>query len=448
MNITLTPIKDLAIIHLDLHGDNRGWFKENWQREKFQNLDLAPLALKYFRPAQHNISFNQRPGVTRGMHAEPWNKLISLAAGEVEGAWIDLRADSPTFKTQFHCRLSPGEAVFVPRGVANGFQALTATSYSYLVDAHWSPTAHYSFTNLDEISWPLPVTEISEKDRHHPPLDEALPVPNKKVLVTGADGQVATALRRILPDAHYLTRAEFDIERPAASGIDFTKYSTIINTAAYTNVDACETDRRKAWSTNAQAVGALADITRDYDLCLVHISSDYVFDGDTAHPYTEMDIPSPLNVYGHSKAAGDIAAARNPKHYIIRTSWVVGDGKNFMTTMATLARTGINPQVVGDQFGRLTFANEIASGIVHLLHTQAPYGTYNLSNSGPVVSWYEIAQRVFSRSGHDPSRVSRCTSAEYQAVAPRPQYSVLDLAKIEATGFYPRDWQLAFEEMI
>ena len=127
----------------------------------------------------------------------------------------------------------------------------------------------------------------------------------------------------------------------------------------------------------------------------------------------------------------------------MRTSWVVGDGRNFVKTMLSLAERGIAPSVVSDQTGRLTFASDLAAGIIHLISSGADYGTYNLSGEGPIVSWADIAKRVYERAGHSPDEVTPVTTEEYYAdqegIAPRPLSSALDLSKIKATGFTPAD---------
>ncbi len=174
----------------------------------------------------------------------------------------------------------------------------------------------------------------------------------------------------------------------------------------------------------------------------MHISSDYVFDGSKSDPYTESDPVSPIGVYGQTKAAGDAVVSAVPRHYIIRTSWVIGDGKNFVRTMAELAARGANPVVVDDQVGRLTFAPTIAEAVAHLLDTSAPYGTYNVTNSGEPQTWYAIARKVFEILGHDPRRVSPTTTREFLAAATsptavRPARSVLDISRIERSGYHP-----------
>ena len=150
----------------------------------------------------------------------------------------------------------------------------------------------------------------------------------------------------------------------------------------------------------------------------------------------------PLGVYGQTKAAGDALVSTVPQHYIIRTSWVIGEGKNFVRTMASLAERGIDPKVVDDQTGRLTFTSDIAAGVQHLLSTRPEYGIYNLSGSGSPMTWAELAKTVFTTSGHDAARVTGVSTEEYFSsvsgpIAPRPRNSVLNLDRISKTGFSP-----------
>lgn len=179
-NLIVTESKDIPgffIIKMPVHGDNRGWFKENYQEEKMRALGLPD-----FNIVQNNVSFNNETGVTRGLHAEPWNKFISTAAGRVFGAWCDLRKGESFGKT-FSIELNPGTAVYVPKGVANGYQTLEDNvAYTYLVDAHWSPEAKYTFVNAFDpalgIDWPIPKKHAitSEKDNYHPPLSDVTPI--------------------------------------------------------------------------------------------------------------------------------------------------------------------------------------------------------------------------------------------------------------------------------
>ncbi|MEZ3160062.1 bifunctional dTDP-4-dehydrorhamnose 3,5-epimerase family protein/NAD(P)-dependent oxidoreductase [Microbacterium sp. BWT-B31] len=448
---TETPIPGLVYWDLPVHGDSRGWFKENWQREK-----MVALGLPDFAPVQNNISFNDAVGTTRGIHAEPWDKWVSVAAGRIFGAWVDLR-EGPSFGTVFTIELDPSRAIFVPRGVGNSYQTLEPdTAYTYLVNDHWSPSASYTFLNLSDetaaIDWPIPLdqVEISAKDLEHPRLADVTPMTPRKTLVLGAGGQLGRALRAEFaeaPEVEFATRDDLDLaSAELATARRWRDYGTIINAAAYTAVDAAETPegRQAAWAANVTGVAALARVAAANGITLVQVSSDYVFDGSSARPYTESDPVAPLGVYGQTKAAGDLAAATAPRHYIVRTSWVIGDGKNFVGTMASLAARGIDPKVVDDQIGRLTFTSDLARGIRHLIQADAPYGVYNLTGAGEPTSWADIARRVFELSGHDPARVTGVTTEEYFAsasgpVAPRPRNSVLDLAKIQGSGFEPAD---------
>ncbi|MDR1442369.1 MAG: NAD(P)-dependent oxidoreductase, partial [Bifidobacteriaceae bacterium] len=193
----------------------------------------------------------------------------------------------------------------------------------------------------------------------------------------------------------------------------------------------------------------LVEICRKNNICLVHFSSDYVFDGETP-VHTESEPFSPLGVYGQTKAAGDILVGTLANHYILRTSWLIGSESSFVRTMMRLAAQGASPDVVNDQFGRLTFTPDLAAAALHLLAVQAPFGVYNASNSGPVTTWHEVARQVFEQCGRDPNDVRAVTTAEYLAgragAAPRPQHSVFDLRKLNATGFRPRPWKAAADD--
>ena len=220
-------------------------------------------------------------------------------------------------------------------------------------------------------------------------------------------------------------------------------YWAIVNCAAYNDVNGAETDRATAWAVNADAPAALARIANEHDLTLVHVSSDYIFDG-SVDVHTEDETPSPLSAYGASKAAGDTAAQTARKHYVVRTSWVFGDGGNFMRVMATLASQSKSPKVVCDQRGRPTYAPDLAKGIAHLLATRAEYGVYNLSSDGDAATRDEIAMAVFIAMGADPSDVHPVTTEEYGLdAAVRPRESTLSLDKIKATGFAPTNWRAA-----
>ncbi len=266
------------------------------------------------------------------------------------------------------------------------------------------------------------------------------------ILIIGANGQLGTALKQKYPYAKSADIEELDItDQKSVEDFDWSGINTIINAAAYTNVDGAETldGRRTAWLVNAVAVSYLLKVAEANNITLVHISTDYVFDG-TKSPHNENETFAPLSSYGASKAAGDILINVSPKHYLLRTSWVIGEGGNFVRTMLKLGQKSINPSVVADQVGRLTFTSELVKSINHLLSSQSEYGTYNLSNDGDPVSWAEITREIFKLANLS-NRVTDITSDEYykdkpQAAA-RPLNSTLDLTKIKATGLALNDWR-------
>lgn len=453
LKVTETNIPGVLLFDLPVHGDNRGWFKENWQREK-----MIALGLPDFGPVQNNISFNEKHGTTRGIHGEPWDKYVSIASGKIFGAWVDLR-EGDSFGQVFTVEMDPSKAIYIPCGVANAFQTLEDnTVYTYLVNDHWSPDGQYSFLNLaDEtvaIDWPIPLdqAELSEKDKNHPRLTDVTSVPNKKTLVVGGLGQLGTALQAVLPNAEFVDKDDFDMTNPESyTQKNWHDYDTIINVAAYTAVDQAETPegRKLAWQINAQAVAYLVKVADENNITFVHISSEYVFDG-TNEVHDEEEAFSPLGVYAQTKAAGDIATSQAKKHYLVRTSWVIGQGNNFVRTMKSLAEKGVKPSVVDDQIGRLTFTTDLANGIVHLLKTGPAFGTYNLSNTGDSVSWADIAKIVYEKSGKSADDVTPVSTEQYYEgktdISPRPLQSTLKLDKIESVGFHVRNWSEALDE--
>jgi dTDP-4-dehydrorhamnose reductase len=276
-----------------------------------------------------------------------------------------------------------------------------------------------------------------------------------RAVILGANGQLGRALRLQFPDAVALDRAALDVaDADAVAAYDWSSVDVVLNAAAWTAVDAAEDPANLAEvrAANVEAVGHLADAATEHGFTLVHVSSEYVFDGRHDGPMPEDLEPSPLSVYGRSKADGDRKASKTERHYLIRTTWVVGDGNNFVRTMTSLADRGIAPSVVDDQIGRPTFATDLAAGIAHLLGTGAPFGTYNLTCDGEPASWAEVAEAVFEARGRRSDDVTRVSTAEYFAGTPtaavRPLNSVLDLSKITATGFQPRDWRAALVEYL
>ncbi len=463
-----TNIPGLVWYDIPVFPDARGAFSEKYNRQKMGELGLPDLG-----PIQQNVSSNEY-SATRGIHAEPWDKFIAVMSGKVFGAWVDLR-EGDTFGEVFTLELDASKAIYVPRGVGNGFQAIgpdaytddgvkvASNVYGYLVNQHWSKEAKplYTYVSLADptvnIPWPIPLDQaiLSDDDRTHPLIDDVVPMKPRKILVTGANGQLGRALRVELPDAEFVDHSDFDITDPSTWGErNWRQYQAIINAGAFTKVDQAETTegRHEAWAANAEAPRAIAKIAIENHLTLVHVSTDYVYDGET-EIHEESEPLSPLSVYGQSKAAGDVAVGTVPDHYLVRTSWVVGDGGNFVKTMRRVGKEDENPRPgVNDQFGRPTFAKDLAKAIKHLLDTEAPFGTYNVTNEGETTTWAELARQTFELSGLDPNRIQGVTTEEFfrgrSPVAPRPSQSTLNLAKIEATGFAPRPWPEALRDYI
>ncbi len=268
----------------------------------------------------------------------------------------------------------------------------------------------------------------------------------EKTLIVGKGGQLSSALREILPNATYIGLPEVDLTLPASlNNLNWEDFEIVINATAYTNVDGAETPegRREAWQVNALAVAELCKVARKHNITLVHVSTDYVFDGTTS-PHKEDEPMAPLNVYGQSKVAGECAVQTLEKYYLLRTEWLIGNGKNFVKTMVELGKKGVNPKVVSDQTGRLTFTKTLAEAIVYLLSSNSPFGTYHVTNGGKVTSWAGIAQKVFEFMGASSS-VTPISTEEYfkdkPEAAKRPLKSEFDLSKIESTGFHPTAWE-------
>jgi dTDP-4-dehydrorhamnose reductase/dTDP-4-dehydrorhamnose 3,5-epimerase len=445
-----TDIPGLQILEIPVHKDNRGWFKENWHLSNFRALGLGQ-----FKPVQQNVSFNLIRGVTRGLHAEPWDKLVSVASGAAFGVWLDLRAGD-SFGKLVQATIEPGTLVYIPRGVANGFQALEdGTAYSYLVNDHWSAETSYVCVNLRDpslgVRWPIEIDHsmVSEKDLAHPGFSSIAPIQIGKPLVIGSSGQLAKALRAEYPDGVFLSSKQFDMRSSRVEeallklGIDAGSLSCVINAAAFTNVDQAETrlGGDEAWATNVLGVKELVGFCRARNLRLVHVSSDFIFNGNKPAPYSESDLPNPINFYGFTKASADLLVEQLENHLIIRPSWVIGESENFVSIMSQIALAGKKAKVVGDQIGRFTFANELAKAIRHLIENNCPSGTYNVTGAGEAMSRADWARRIFSHYGRNPSDVESVTSLEYsgeKTSAQRPNNSTLSLEKLTNTGFTPR----------
>lgn len=283
------------------------------------------------------------------------------------------------------------------------------------------------------------------------------------ILVTGGSGQVGTELRRLAPAGWRIAapgRDQLDMGEPAsiAAMVASRPWSAIINTAAYTAVDKAESDVVTAWRANAVGPAALAASAAAAAVPLVHLSTDYVFDGQKAGFYVETDAVAPQGVYGASKEGGEQAVrTAHPRHVILRTAWVVSPhGGNFAKTMLRLGRERPALRVVDDQRGCPTSATDIALAVAAITErlmqdAEAPTGTYHFVNDGEA-SWCEFARFIFAvaapRGWPEPT-VEAITTAEYPTPARRPANSRLSTAKLRTDfGIAPRPWRIATEDVV
>ena len=270
-----------------------------------------------------------------------------------------------------------------------------------------------------------------------------------KIGIIGETGQLARALKSCCLEQHLeattLNRSQLDLNHSdkeiTEALASFDSVDAIINAAAYTAVDNAETDQEIAYQVNANSVKSIAQYCKNKDKAFIHISTDYVFNGQSQTPYKPSDPTDPLAVYGQSKLQGEnFIREINGPHVILRTSWVYdGTGKNFMTTMLRLAKERDSLNVVNDQLGRPTYAKDLAlaclAAIKPLLNApQSHSGTYHVSNTGTVISWADFATAIFDAAkSHLPHAVTvtGIPSSEYPTPAKRPSYSAMDVSSFE-----------------
>ncbi len=285
-----------------------------------------------------------------------------------------------------------------------------------------------------------------------------------RVLVTGAGGMVGREVLQVGLalgwDMVSRTRAELDLADPAAvrAAVATAQAAVVVNAAAYTQVDRAESEPDLARVANVDGAGWLAEACAARNVPLIHISTDYVFDGQARRPYRPTDPPGPLNVYGRTKWEGERAVReRLDRHVIVRTSWVCAPhGRNFLRTIADLARQQEAIRVVADQYGSPTFAGDLAAALLRAaaraVEGAGAWGTYHYCNAGET-TWHGFASAIVeglaSRPGVVCRRVIPIASREFSTPAARPAYSVLDTsAWTDTFGFAPRPWQEALSDTL
>ena len=273
----------------------------------------------------------------------------------------------------------------------------------------------------------------------------------KKIIVTGCNGQLGRAINQELAGNTEISIVNTDVAELDITSVDEVlalvrevKPYAIINCAAHTAVDACETDLDNAYRINAIGQRNLGIAATETGAKLIHVSTDYVFDGKGTRPYVEFDTPNPQGAYGKTKLAGENMVKDFADRYMIfRTAWLYGDGRNFVKTMLRLAENGDKVRVVEDQVGSPTSARELARAITSQLFTDN-YGLFHATCEGNC-SWADFAREIFRLAGRD-TYVEGITSAEFAAKAPRPAYSILENYMLKLTGGYQfADWHDALD---
>ncbi|MDN3691001.1 dTDP-4-dehydrorhamnose reductase [Chryseobacterium tructae] len=280
----------------------------------------------------------------------------------------------------------------------------------------------------------------------------------KKIAVIGSNGQLGNCIRKIAPDFEN----QYEFLFTDSSTLDVTNQEQVndffydnkpdycINASAYTAVDLAEKEKEKAFAVNAEGVAHLAQACLDFKATLIHVSTDYVFDGDTNLAYSEDDFTNPIGVYGESKRKGEeLALELNPKTIILRTSWLYSEfNKNFVKTMLNLFSQKTELGIVADQFGQPTNANDLAAAIMEIIETPNKiYGVFHFSNY-PETTWFDFAKKIaeFSKS---PIQLNALTTEQYPTPAKRPVRSTMSLDKIEEIyKIEPKHWEHSLEECV
>lgn len=275
-----------------------------------------------------------------------------------------------------------------------------------------------------------------------------------KILITGANGQLGRELTKQYKEKGNVELILTDVDTLDITNVNDvykmvneTRPDVIINCAAHTAVDKCEDDVDNAYKINAVGPKNLAAAMNAIGGEIVQVSTDYVFDGTSEKPYLEFDKPCPASVYGQTKYDGEeFVKALNPKHYIVRTAWLYGDGNNFVKTMIRLGENNPEVKVVNDQFGSPTSTVDLAKVIISLIENKN-YGTFHGTCKGQC-SWYDFAVEIFRQKGMDV-KVKPCTTEEFPRPAKRPQFSVLRNYMLElTTGDITRDWKESLKEYL
>ena len=457
VNVIKTNLEDCYIIEPNRFGDARGYFSSITSKQ------LEELDFKKWSQKSESMSAK---GTIRGLHfqKDPYcqAKVVSCTKGAVLDVVVDMRKDSSTYGKYTSVELTSenGRTLYVPRGFAHGFLALTNdATFNYIVDNEYAPKMEGGILWNDRalnIPWEkffekygIERPILSDKDINRIPLSESnisFTKRPKKYLVTGFKGQLGYDIKEELN-----ARGEFNVLAIDKDEMDITdrekvmkvilsyKPDVIFHCAAWTSVDKAEEMADLCHEVNVIGTKNITDASVEVGAKLIYMSTDYVFDGTKKGLYNEEDTPNPKNVYGETKFLGEEEVRRNPKHFITRISWVFGiNGGNFVKSMLKLSKKYPELKVVNDQIGSPTYTVDLAKLLVIMAETEK-YGTYHVSNEG-YCSWAEFAKYIMEINDKE-TKITPVTTEEYykgkdlSKIAYRPSNSRLDKSKLEENGF-------------
>ena len=452
-----TNLLDCYILEANRFGDKRGYFESITEKE------LIKLGFNKIFQISNSLSSK---GTLRGLHFQknPYcqAKVVRCQRGAVLDVVVDLRKDSETFGKWTSVELTPenGRLLYVPRGFAHGFLALSNdTLFEYYVDNVYKPDYEDGILwndetigiDWDEIFKKYNINEpiLSDKDKNRYVLEECITRftrESKKYLITGYRGQLGYDIKREL-----LERGEKNILALDIDEMDITnreqvmniiseyKPNVIFHCAAWTQVDKAEEMEENVYAVNVNGTKNITDASIEVNATLVYMSTDYIFDGEKDGLYNEDDIPNPKSVYGKTKLLGEEEVKRNPKHFITRISWVFGiNGNNFIKTMLKLSKTHDKLTVVNDQIGSPTYTVDLSKLLVEMINTDK-YGIYNVNNE-EYCSWSEFASFIMDNCGKTTEIIPVTTEQYYEGkdmskIAYRPRNSKLSKDKLVKNGF-------------
>ncbi|CAG0890415.1 unnamed protein product [Cyprideis torosa] len=422
-----TGLAGCFLIEPKVFKDSRGYFFETFNAEAFR---AATGTVVNF--VQDNEAFSQY-GVIRGLHMQKppmaQAKLVRAVKGEVLDVAVDVRENSPTYGKSFAVVLSEENKrqLYIPHGFLHGYSVLSETAiFSYKCDNYYSPENEAGIYPLDndlQIDWKIPTEKqlISDKDKNAISFAELKPIKLFQKLAQ----QYKDDYLFIFTDVE-----ELDITNQSLVETFFFANSidVCINCAAYTQVDLAEKEVELAFKINADGPAILAKECLDQNALMIHISTDYVFDGKNTTPYTTNDPVNPINVYGKSKAEGERQVMQNnPNSIIIRTAWVYAKthGKNFYQTMKRLMQERDELSIVNDQWGCPTETKDIAQYIMDIISKDDTQPGIRHFTGKEKMTWFQFAEKIKEEIGAT-CELKPITTAEYPTPAERPMYSVLE----------------------